>query len=413
MKKKLFILVPLFSISLGAQAQWATNGNDIHNTNTGNVGIGITTPAWPLDIFTNTNGSVTVQFKNASNGSSARTRFTLANDVGSAIFNFNSSTYPTDPNSLTISSGPGGSMTFITAGFERMRISNGGMIGIGTATPAAPLDVQNNVNGTTSLSFTNSSTGSLARARLTLSNGASYAVINLNGSGYTTDPNSLAINAASGGSLMFGNSSGERIRIAPSGNVGISTTTPFSPLDVRLGTDQHIQFAANVNGSYTGTPGIVCRNDVNSGYTPLGFYASNYYFGGGNVGIATTDTKGYTFAVNGTAIATQMTVKLFASWPDYVFKPAYHLIPLSEVKSFIFQNQHLPDLPTAQEIAKNGINLGEMNKLLVKKVEELTLYLIDKDSQVNDLHKQVNTLQEEVNQLQQHLNTLAKSLNKQ
>jgi hypothetical protein len=91
----------------------------------------------------------------------------------------------------------------------------------------------------------------------------------------------------------------------------------------------------------------------------------------------TTDPHGYKLAVNGSAIATSMTVKLYADWPDYVFKQGYKLPSLTEVKNYIGKYHHLPDMPSEQEVIKDGIDLREMNKLLTKKVEELTLYLIE------------------------------------
>jgi hypothetical protein len=113
----------------------------------------------------------------------------------------------------------------------------------------------------------------------------------------------------------------------------------------------------------------------------------------GNIALNTFDTKGYKLAVNGSAIATSVTVKLNSAWPDYVFKPAYQLPSLTEVKTYIDQNQHLPEMPSEQEIAKDGQNLGEMNKLLLKKVEELTLYLIEKDKQLNEQNKRILKLE--------------------
>ena len=83
-------------------------------------------------------------------------------------------------------------------------------------------------------------------------------------------------------------------------------------------------------------------------------------------------------AVAGGIETDAITVKLQgAPWPDYVFKPKYTLQPLSEVKAYIDQNHHLPEMPSEADIYKNGQNLGEMNKLLVKKVEELTLYMME------------------------------------
>jgi hypothetical protein len=128
--------------------------------------------------------------------------------------------------------------------------------------------------------------------------------------------------------------------------------------------------------------------------------------GNGNIALNTYDAKGYKLAVNGPAIATAMTVKLNSNWPDYVFKKDYTLPALSDVKAFIDQNQHLPEIPSEQDIAKDGQNLGEINKLLLKKVEELTLYLIEKDKQdqarderEKTKNKLLTFLQEQVDEL--------------
>jgi len=118
--------------------------------------------------------------------------------------------------------------------------------------------------------------------------------------------------------------------------------------------------------------------------------------GNGNIALNTYDAKGYKLAVNGTAIATAITVKLNTNWPDYVFKKDYALPALSDVKTFVDQNQHLPEIPSEQDIAKDGQNVGEMNKLLLKKVEELTLYLIEKDRQDKELREQLGELKKQV-----------------
>lgn len=94
-----------------------------------------------------------------------------------------------------------------------------------------------------------------------------------------------------GGGFVIGTNSLPRLNITNGGAFGINTTTPIGMIDVKLTTNQHIQFVANVNGTYSGASGIVCVNDANSGYTPLGFYSSNFYFGGGAVGIGTTSAS--------------------------------------------------------------------------------------------------------------------------
>ncbi len=117
-------------------------------------------------------------------------------------------------------------------------------------------------------------------------------------------------------------------------------------------------------------------------------------------------------AINGNAIATSMTVKLNANWPDYVFKPTYQLTPLSDVNTYINENHHLPEMPSAEQVSKNGLNLGEMNEKLLKKVEELTLYLIEKDNKDKEKDIKLQSQQEQINQLKQQLNVINKALNK-
>jgi len=70
---------------------------------------------------------------------------------------------------------------------------------------------------------------------------------------------------------------------------------------------------------------------------------------------------------------------------DHVFNPAYKLMPVSELSDYVKTNKHLPDIPSEKEVMDNGLNVGEMNALLLKKVEELTLYIIDQQKQLDEL----------------------------
>ena len=101
----------------------------------------------------------------------------------------------------------------------------------------------------------------------------------------------------------------------------------------------------------------------------------------GNVGIGTSDTKGYKLAVNG-KIRTQEIKVEAANWPDYVFAEDYQLPSLQETERHIKDKGHLPGIPSAKEVDANGINLGEMNAKLLQKIEELTLYIIDLEKRV-------------------------------
>ncbi|MFD2785323.1 hypothetical protein [Hymenobacter rubripertinctus] len=74
-----------------------------------------------------------------------------------------------------------------------------------------------------------------------------------------------------------------------------------------------------------------------------------------------------------------------SNWADYVFEKDYQLTPLPELEAYVQKNKHLPEVPTTADVTANGANLGEMNVLLLKKVEELTLHLIDLNKQVQQL----------------------------
>ncbi len=113
--------------------------------------------------------------------------------------------------------------------------------------------------------------------------------------------------------------------------------------------------------------------------------SNNIYKETGNVGIGTTDPENK-LDVNGTIRATE--VKVATGWADFVFESDYNLNSLEEVNTYIQQNGHLPEIPTAKEVEENGISLGEMNAKLLQKIEELTLYTIEQEKRIKELEKQ-------------------------
>ncbi|MCX6319497.1 MAG: hypothetical protein NTW29_19630 [Bacteroidetes bacterium] len=102
---------------------------------------------------------------------------------------------------------------------------------------------------------------------------------------------------------------------------------------------------------------------------------------------------GYSLAVKGGIIAEKLKLKLLASgWPDYVFHTTYRLPSLKEVASYIQQYSHLPHIPSAQEMEKEGLDVSKLTSLLLQKIEELTLYLIRMDQEMKQLKKAINTI---------------------
>jgi hypothetical protein len=107
-----------------------------------------------------------------------------------------------------------------------------------------------------------------------------------------------------------------------------------------------------------------------------------------NVGIGTSNTQGYKLAVNGAAIFTRIKVKAVGFWPDYVFRRDYHLPDLKTLEKYIVSHQHLPDVPAESDVKKDGQDVGETQAVLLRKVEELTLYVIDLNKKVEALQKE-------------------------
>jgi hypothetical protein len=125
----------------------------------------------------------------------------------------------------------------------------------------------------------------------------------------------------------------------------------------------------------------------------------------GNVGIGTTQIpSGYKLAVNGKIICEEVKVKLYSTWPDFVFISDYHLMPLHELKNFINQNKHLPEIPSAAEVEESGNNLGAMVTILLQKVEEQTLYTIQQNERIEKLELENAKLNKKLNALSVKVN---------
>jgi hypothetical protein len=207
----------------------------------------------------------------------------------------------------------------------------------------------------------------------------------------------------------------EKVRIQGNGNVGIGTISPDAKLVVN--GDAKVKenlFISGASGSYTTGDNPVLYFGVNSDFAKInvpfgdkmilssyhGYTFKTSYNGAtalpaltigitGDVGIGTT-TPDSKLAVNGTIHSKEVKVDMLG-WPDYVFKKEYDLPTLEEVEKHINEKGHLQNIPSEEEVLKNGINLGEMNAKLLQKMEEMTLYMSEMKKE-NEVVKKENAL---------------------
>lgn len=395
--------------------------NTILSQNGGNVGVGTTTPG----LKTHING---VTGFPATTGTAQTGVLRLQGLSNNAVLDFG-------VNGILGAYLQSTNQTALNSNYPLLLNPNGGNVSIGTTTPAtiSLLQVQKNIDGVTLGSFVNTDPGINAKSAITVgstvSTGGTFGSFEYLGAGRTVtgllaaDRTMLRGNGPGGlmltaenveGNIAFatGGTSGSNVRmqISSNGNVGIGTTAPENPLQVST------KFAANASGVVYWGNNITAANPSNRGLlswdigkvligspdaaTDVAFVTAGNtermrILSGGNIGIGTTDTKGYKLAVNGSVIATAVTVKLYTDWADYVFNDDYKLLSLTEVKKYIDKNHHLPDMPSAAQVQKDGLNLGEINTALTRKVEELTLYLIEKNEQLNKQQKEIDLLKEQ------------------
>ncbi len=119
----------------------------------------------------------------------------------------------------------------------------------------------------------------------------------------------------------------------------------------------------------------------------------NVFFPTSGLGVGTDMVpEGYKMAINGKLIAEEIVVQLKTEWPDFVFSSDYDLRTLRDVEAYINTHGHLPDVPSAEQVSKEAINVGNMSAILLQKVEELTLYVIELQKQNDMLQSQINEM---------------------
>lgn len=324
---------------------------------------------------------------------------------------FNFSAWNSNNVNVSLSSILGGSSYF------------GGNLGVGTSSPSSLLTI-NSVTSPTMEFQLNGSTKSI----LTLANGTNnWTVGSATGDIVFRSVGNMLFTADNGASTLFS--------LKPTGLVGIGTYSPTSKLTVNAGENNAaIEIKGDINYTYNQTTNthnlpaltyyanqslqrsnpssqiVFADRPGTSGYanaartSDIIFYTAHSYdaasnaYGiypdmtmtlkstqdGGYVGIGTSAPDAR-LTVNGTLHASGALLDLNVPGPDYVFAKDYQLTNLADLKGYLATYHHLPEVPSAEQMKIKGINVAEINMLLLKKVEELTLYVIEKDAEIKKL----------------------------
>src|SRR3990172_8807792 len=222
-------------------------------------------------------------------------------------------------------------------------------------------------------------------------------------------PNTLMVGFNSDIPTLFVGASGG---VNTTGNVGIATTNPTEKLQVNSGNiliKGANNFMANGNTAvlYLGDNYNFIKTTFGGGVT-LGVWdgvsASTDAINianGGNVGIGTPPSTIYKLVVEGTLGAREIKVNLNL-WPDYVFHKNYKLMPLDSVQKFTLKYKHLPGMPSADDLIKDGgLSLGKMQTLQMEKIEDSYLYLFQFGNKITALEQENALLKQQIILLQQ------------
>jgi len=419
---------------------WTENGPYVYLTElSDNVGIGTSTPAYPLSVVQSS--SAFIQAKSDSHFAGLVIDKGDPDDNGYVIYRQGGEDKwfagMIDNNNYAIS-------TSYNTPDGKFFIDTNGMVGIGTSTPSRTLEIS----------------GDWPTARLSTSSSGPF--LEFAGS-YSTD---WGIGVWSNVLRIVSTVDTFNI-ITDEFLFSTSAFRPFYNDDKTLGTSSQIwsnvyskdgdfSGAVNVEGHLTGNQstlgGLQVHDDVNelsslyitpqdavSGDSARIFLAEDdeayygmywMYDGGGNqmelwgksgsneygphlliertngrmiIG-GTTAATNYEVSIHGDLICEEVRVAEVADWPDYVFKENYDLMAIPALSKYIDKNGHLPNVPPAQEIEDSGFEVGEMQKVMIRKIEELSLYIIEQDKKL-DAQTQLNTEQQkEIEALKSQIN---------
>lgn len=369
---------------LGGDVQIGDGSNVFYFKQTGSLGLGTSSPAAKLHINTGTAATL------SSGGYAIMGNTTTANlaiDQDGLQARSNSLAAPLVLNSL------GGDINFGLASQNNILKTSNGFLGLGTLTPTSTLHLGsgNNLNA----AFGGYETVGLTSAQ---NIGIDPDDIQARNNGVAS---SLFLNYY-GGDIYHGSSANAFVYKGATGFLGIGKTAPASKIDVYRG---RLRFSGQVNTGtasgieFTDTAGTTLRGFMgmydNNNMALWGFGGAGWNFkmnvndGRISIGQNINPATGYMLAVDGGIICEEVKVQM-SPFPDYVFAKDYKLRSLQEVEDHIREFNRLPGMPAATVVDNEGMNVGEMSTKLVEKVEELTLYVIQLQKEIEQLKASKN-----------------------
>ena len=379
---------------LSSATLWTKTGDNQYSAVDGNVGIGTTSPDSKLDV----NGALRIS------GGTQRLNFVTdqaGSDGGFLVYRKSPGIQFIRPDNTVL-----GRMEYVDtldfANFLRFHtgssqsndftITSAHAVGIGTNDPQAKLQVSGGAGEQVRIHA--ASDPILQFTEGFLGNQTKKGYVQVSGDNLRLGTNS----GNTAGKFIVRNNGTDRFFIDASGRVGINEDNPQAPLHVvgktfvqasgeaikMSGTDPAINiYQGSTQKSYLWQTGNNLRIGISD---PAGkiIMVTNQV----EIGTSIDLPSDYKLGVGGKVICEELKVKLQSSgWPDYVFDKTYRLKPLSEVEQFITVNKHLPNIPSAKEIEANGIEVGEMQRKMIEKIEELTLYVIELRKELDVLKK--------------------------